>query len=87
MGMTLEDVQQLLGILVTGLTVFMEDKRDAKNLLMTMLCVSKDVVKAELSCGSVKLSWLEMYFREVNEGDTDVRVDHCALAYLLSRAD
>lgn len=61
----------------------MEDMRDMKNLLMTVLGVSEDIMKAELSCGSVKLSWLEMYFCEVNEGDTDVKVDRCAQAYLL----
>ncbi|KAG5528588.1 hypothetical protein RHGRI_029318 [Rhododendron griersonianum] len=50
---------------------------------MTVLGVSKKVENAELKNGLVKLSWLHMYFCDLNEGDTDVRVDRCAQAYLL----
>ncbi|KAI8550770.1 hypothetical protein RHMOL_Rhmol06G0133200 [Rhododendron molle] len=43
MGLTLDDVEQLLGILVRGLAVYMEDERTPSQLLMDLLGVTEEV--------------------------------------------
>ncbi|XP_058216841.1 protein MAIN-LIKE 1-like [Rhododendron vialii] len=88
MGLTLDDVEHLLGILVRGLPVYTEDERTPKELLMDLLGVSKEVATNAITANAVKryavkLSWLEMTFKEVNETNTDERVVCCARAYLL----
>ncbi|KAG5561911.1 hypothetical protein RHGRI_004828 [Rhododendron griersonianum] len=82
-GLTLDDVEHLLGIPVCRLAVYTEDERTPKQLLMDLLGVTEDVATNAIKGNSVKLSWLEMNFKEVNETDTDERVVCCARAYLL----
>ncbi|XP_058211622.1 uncharacterized protein LOC131323799 [Rhododendron vialii] len=88
MGLTLDDVEHLLGIPVRGLPVYTEDERTPKELLMDLLGVSNEVATNAITVNAVKrytvkLSWLEMNFKDVNETDTDERVVCCARVYLL----
>ncbi|KAG5548617.1 hypothetical protein RHGRI_014086 [Rhododendron griersonianum] len=88
MGLTLHDVEHILGIPVRGLAVYTEDERTPKQLLMDFLGLSDEVAENAIASNAfksyaVKLSWLEMNFKEVSETDTDERVVCCARAYLL----
>ncbi|KAG5544943.1 hypothetical protein RHGRI_017416 [Rhododendron griersonianum] len=88
MGLTLDDVEHILGIPVRGLAVYTEDERTPKRLLMDFLGLSEEVAENAIASNAfkgyaVKLSWLEMNFKEVSETDTDERVVCCARAYLL----
>ncbi|KAG5541298.1 hypothetical protein RHGRI_021212 [Rhododendron griersonianum] len=88
MGLTLDDVEHILGIPVRGLAVYTEDERTPKQLLMDFLGLSGEVAENTIASNAVKgyavkLSWLEMNFKEVSETDTDERVVCYARAYLL----
>ncbi|KAI8544312.1 hypothetical protein RHMOL_Rhmol08G0286700 [Rhododendron molle] len=88
MGITLDDVEHLLGIPVCGLAVYKVDERTPRQLLTDLLGLSEEAATNAIEVNAVKgyavkLSWLETNFKDVNETDTEERVVCCARAYLL----
>ncbi|KAG5540873.1 hypothetical protein RHGRI_020946 [Rhododendron griersonianum] len=71
MGLTLHDVEHILGIPVRGLAVYTEDERTPKQLLMDFLGLFDEVAENAIASNAfksyaVKLSWLEMNFKELD---------------------
>ncbi|KAH7835826.1 hypothetical protein Vadar_030228 [Vaccinium darrowii] len=82
MGITLDDVHQLIGIPVTGSAIRTPEK-DNLTLLQTCLGVTEEEAKEALIHEGVTFDWLRENFSYVSDDDLDERVDCCARAYLL----
>ncbi|KAH7834196.1 hypothetical protein Vadar_013686 [Vaccinium darrowii] len=82
MGITLDDVQQLIGIPVTGLAIRTPNK-DNLTLLQTCLGVIEEEAKKVLILRGVTFDWLRDKFSNLRDEDSDERVAYCARAFLL----
>ncbi|KAH7851807.1 hypothetical protein Vadar_016736 [Vaccinium darrowii] len=82
MGITRDDVHQLIGIPITGSAIWTPEK-DNLTLLQTFLGVIEGEAKEALIHGGVTFGWLRGIFSYVSDDDLVERVDCCARAYLL----
>ena len=90
MTVTLDDVAAILGISVMGASVSLSvdrlSDRDAEDLLVQLLDVSRDDARQEVLSvrgQSVRLEWLKSHFQDVSDSDSRRRIECAARAYLL----